>query len=170
VILCRLFAGVDLAVMSCVVYHLHSDYSSEGRLRRGSLPRDRWQRFGSWMLRVMCHMNFLFFFFIKIHPPQPPKKRAHMKLLVYWSDLCLGQNTLGRGVCAPLFSFIRNSVGSDAPFIHIVGFMKPARIGWKYCAHVDQVSLTLHVHICCSSYRSARIFKLQKPECSRKYI
>jgi hypothetical protein len=52
-----------------------------------------------------------------------------MKLLVYWSDRCLGQNTLGRGECTPLFSFIQNSVGSVAPFIHIVGLIKPARMG-----------------------------------------
>jgi hypothetical protein len=44
----RLFAGVDLAVMPCVVYHLHPAYNWEGRLRRGSMPRDRWQRFGSY--------------------------------------------------------------------------------------------------------------------------
>jgi hypothetical protein len=34
----RLLGGVDLAVMPYVVYHLHSVYNPEGRLRRG-VPR-----------------------------------------------------------------------------------------------------------------------------------
>jgi hypothetical protein len=87
------------------------------------------------MVRVMGHMDS-FFFLIRFSPTPTPKKRAHMNLLVYWSDLCLGQNTLGRGEYAPPFSFIQNSAGSDAPFNHIVGLMKPARIGWNYFAHV----------------------------------
>jgi hypothetical protein len=59
-----------------------------------------------------------------------------------------------------LLSFIKHSAGPGSSCIHIVRLVK-TRIGWNYfavCWFFRLDGFTLHIHICCYSYKSAALF------------